>query len=62
MFYTPAHIKTQKERTEMKKNYVKPEVELMLVEAESILAGTNGQNYDPNQSAEPVPIVPGPWG
>lgn len=47
----------------MKKIYVKPELEVMLIEAESILAGTEQPGgFDPNQPTDPVPVVPGPWG
>ena len=44
----------------MKKCYLKPETEVVLVEAESILAGT----YDPNHAADPVDQDPdqNPWG
>ena len=45
--------------TEMKKCYLKPETDVVLVEAESILAGT----YDPSQPADSVPQDPNhnPW-
>ena len=46
----------------MKKIYAKPELEPLLVEVQSILAGTEEPTYNPNQPTDPVPVVPGPWG